>query len=146
MNGEQLREYRRECLLDEHRSLSSFVEKEIVVTTLAKMVAVVSWLAGIGSRPTAASLVAVLVLWWVDVNYAYIGDVYKRRRLQVRAWLEALPKATDQEMAAWKTPANPFDALNRSAKISVLVGTIASPNVSTVYAVLALASVVLALS
>jgi hypothetical protein len=138
MGGEWLREYKRECLLDEHRSLSSFVEKEIVMTTTTKIVAVVAWLAAIRTRPFAAVAIAVLVLWWIDVLYAYYGDVYKRRRFQLRAWLEALPSATESELATWKTPANPFDGLARNEKMSALVGTVASPAVSGVYIALAL--------
>lgn len=139
-----LREYKRECLLDEHRALSSFVEKEIVMTTATKLVTVVSWLLASGSRPLVAVEVAVLALWSVDVLYAYYGDVYKRRRLQVRAWLDALPNAPETEMAAWKTPANPFDGLARSEKIAALTGTVASPAVSGVY--VALVALTLALS
>jgi hypothetical protein len=44
MTTDWLREYKRECLLDEHRSLSSFVEREITMTTLTKLVAVAAWL------------------------------------------------------------------------------------------------------
>jgi hypothetical protein len=141
--NEWLREYKRECLLDEHRSLSSFVEKEIVMTTTTKIVAVIAWLAAIGTRPVAAVVIGILVLWSVDVLYAYYGDVYKRRRFQIRAWLEALPRATESELASWKTPANPFDGLARNEKISALVGTVASPAVSGVYVALAVFALVL---
>ena len=143
MSGDWLREYRRECLLDEHRSLSSFVEKEIVMTTLTKLVAILAWLAATGTRTLPAVAVAVLTLWSVDVLYAYYGDVYKRRRFQVRAWLDALPRATEAEFGSWKTPANPFDGLSRSEKIAALTGTIGSPAVSGVYVVLVLFAVVL---
>lgn len=144
MSLEWLREYKRECLLDEHRSLSSFVEKEIVMTTVTKLVAVLAWLAAAGTRPTAAVAVGVLALWSVDVLYAYYGDVYKRRRFQVRAWLDALPGAPESELASWKTPANPFDGLSRNEKIAALTGTIGSPAVSGVYLVLLAMAVVLA--
>ena len=143
MSGDWLREYRRECLLDEHRSLSSFVEKEIVMTTLTKLVAILAWLAATGTRTLPAVAVAVLTFWSVDVLYAYYGDVYKRRRFQVRAWLDALPRATEAELGSWKTPANPFDGLSRSEKIAALTGTIGSPAVSGVYVVLVLFAVVL---
>lgn len=136
MNGDWLREYKRECLLDEHRSLSSFVEKEIVMTTVIKIVAVAAWLAASGARSLPAVVVAIAALWSVDVLYAYYGDVYKRRRFQLRTWLEALPRATETDLGAWKTPANPFDGLSRSEKISALTGTIGSPAVSGVYAAL----------
>lgn len=144
MSVDWLREYKRECLLDEHRSLSSFVEKEIVMTTVTKLAAVLAWLAAAGTRPTAAVAVAVLALWSVDVLYAYYGDVYKRRRLQVRAWLDALPGAPESELASWKTPANPFDGLSRNEKIAALTGTIGSPAVSGVYLALLAMAVVLA--
>jgi hypothetical protein len=144
--SDYMREYKRECLLDEHRALSSFVEKEIVLTTVTKIVAIVAWLVASGSKPLVAVEVAVLALWSVDVLYAYYGDVYKRRRLQVRAWLEALPRAAETELAGWKTPANPFDGLSRSEKISALTGTIASPAVSGVYALLAVIAAVLSLA
>ena len=144
--SDYMRGYKRECLLDEHRALSSFVEKEIVMTTMAKIVAIVSWLAASGNRPIFGVEVAVLALWSVDLLYAYYGDVYKRRRLQVRAWLEALPSAAESELAGWKTPANPFDGLSRSEKISALTGTIASPAVSGVYVVLAVMAAVLSVA
>ena len=143
MTTDWLRDYKRECLLDEHRSLSSFVEKEIVMTTLAKLVAVTAWLAASGTRALPAVVVAVLALWSVDVLYAYYGDVYKRRRLQVRAWLDALPGATESDLGSWKTPANPFDGLSRNEKVAALTGTIGSPAVSGVYVVLVLFAVVL---
>jgi len=146
MSTDWLREYKKECLLDEHRSLSSFVEKEIMMTTLIKIVAVSAWLGASGTRALPALAVAILALWSVDVLYAYYGDVYKRRRLQVRAWLDALPRATDSELAAWKTPANPFDGLSRNEKIGALTGTIGSPAVSGVYAALLLVGVVLGAS
>jgi hypothetical protein len=133
-----LREY-------EHRSLSSFVEKEIVMTTLIKVVTVVAWLMAFGTRPLLAIEVGVIALWSVDVLYAYYGDVYKRRRLQLRAWLGSLPGATGSELAGWKTPANPFDGLSRSEKVSALTGTIASPAVSGVYVALAALTLVLTL-
>lgn len=144
MNADWLREYKRECLLDEHRSLSSFVEKEIVMTTVTKLLAVAAWLAGSGTRALPAVAVAVIALWSVDVLYAYYGDVYKRRRLQVRAWLEALPRATETDLASWKTPANPFDGLSRNEKIAAMTGTIGSPAVSGVYLVLLVVAVALA--
>ena len=144
MTTDWLREYKRECLLDEHRALSSFVEKEIVMTTLTKLVAIVAWLAASGSRAVPAVAVSVIALWSVDVLYAYYGDVYKRRRLQVRSWLAALPGATETELAAWKTPANPFDGLSRSEKIAALTGTIGSPAVSGMYVALLVAAVTLA--
>lgn len=143
MTTDQLRDYKRECLLDEHRSLSSFVEKEIVVTTLTKIVTVAAWLAAAGSRSLPAVVVAVIALWSIDVLYAYYGDVYKRRRLRVRGWLEALPNASENDLSAWKTPANPFDGLSRNEKISALTGTIASPAVSGVYVALAAIAVLL---
>lgn len=144
MNADWLREYKRECLLDEHRSLSSFVEKEIVMTTVTKLVAIVVWLGASGTRVLPAATVAVLALWSVDVLYAYYGDIYKRRRLQVRTWLEALPAASETDLASWKTPANPFDGLARNEKIAAMTGTIGSPAVSGVYMVLLVVAVALA--
>ncbi|MFN2426701.1 MAG: hypothetical protein ABR587_09690 [Candidatus Binatia bacterium] len=141
MSIEWLREFKRECLLDEHRALSSFVEKEIVMTTATKLVAIAAWLGAAGSRSLPAIAVAVLALWSVDVLYAYYGDVYKRRRLQVRAWLDALPHATEAELGSWKSPANPFDGLSRSEKIAALTGTIGSPAVSGVYGALLVVAV-----
>ena len=143
MSSDWLREYKRECLLDEHRSLSSFVEKEIVMTTLTKLVAIVAWVLAVGTRPLVVVAGALLAFWLVDVLYAYYGDVYKRRRFQLRAWLEALPAATEAELASWKTPANPFDGLSRNEKIAALTGTIASPAVSSVYLALLLLALVL---
>jgi hypothetical protein len=143
MGPDWLREFKKECLLDEHRSLSSFVEKEIVMTTVAKLVAVATWLVAAAGQPVAFALVGVLALWSVDVLYAYYGDIYKRRRLTVRAWLEALPGATETELASWKSPANPFDGLSRGEKIGAMRGTITSPAVSGVYVLLLLATVVL---
>lgn len=144
MNADWLREYKRECLLDEHRSLSSFVEKEIVMTTVTKLVAVLAWLGANGTRAVPAAAIAVIALWSVDVLYAYYGDIYKRRRLQVRAWLEALPSAPEADLASWKTPANPFDGLSRNEKIAAMTGTIGSPAVSGVYLALLVGAVVLA--
>ena len=82
-------------------------------------------------------------LWSVDVLYAYYGDIYKRRRLTVRGWIDALPNASESELATWKTPANPFDGLSRGDKIGAMRGTITSPAVSGVYVVLLLATVAL---
>ena len=76
--------------------------------------------------------------------YAYYGDVYKRRRLQVRLWLDALPNATDADLGGWKTPANPFDGLSRNEKIAALTGTIGSPAVSGIYVALLAMAVVMA--
>jgi hypothetical protein len=146
MSIDSLRDYKKECLLDEHRSLSSFVEKEIVMTTVTKIVTVTAWLFAAGTRPPVAALVAVLALWSVDVLYAYYGDIYKRRRLGVRGWLDALPDATESELAAWKSPANPFDGLSRGDKIGAMRGTITSPAVSGVYVVLLVATALLAAS
>ena len=143
-NSDWLREYKRECLLDEHRSLSSFVEKEIVMTTLTKLVAIVVWLWASGVRALPAIAIAIVALWSVDVLYAYYGDVYKRRRLQLRLWLAALPAASEADLSSWRTPANPFDGLSRNEKISALTGTIASPAVSGVYVVLLVMSLLLA--
>lgn len=142
-SGDWLREYKRECLLDEHRSLSSFVEKEIVMTTLTKLVAIALWIFSIGVRALPAVVIAVIALWSVDVLYAYYGDVYKRRRLQIRLWLAALPAASESDLSSWRTPANPFDGLSRNEKISALTGTVASPAVSGVYALLLLMSLLL---
>ena len=136
MSPDWMREFKKECLLDEHRSLSSFVEKEIVMTTVVKLVAVATWLVAAGGRPVAATLAGVLALWTVDVLYAYYGDIYKRRRLTVRGWLDALPGATETELASWKSPANPFDGLSRGDKIGAMRGTITSPAVSGVYVLL----------
>jgi hypothetical protein len=144
MTPDWLREFKKECLLDEHRSLSSFVEKEIVMTTVVKLVTVASWLIAAGGRPVAVVAIGVLALWSVDVLYAYYGDVYKRRRLTVRSWIEALPGATETELSSWKTPANPFDGLSRGVKIGALRGTVTSPAVSGVYVALLLATLALA--
>jgi hypothetical protein len=140
MGPDWLREFKKECLLDEHRSLSSFVEKEIVMTTVTKLVAVGTWLLVSGGRPISVLAVAVLALWSVDVLYAYYGDIYKRRRLAVRTWLDALPGATETELASWKSPANPFDGLSRGDKIGAMRGTITSPAVSGVYVALLVAT------
>ena len=144
--SEWLREYKKECLLDEHRALSSFVEKEVVVTTVAKLVTIVTWLVAIGSRSLVPVAIALASLWSVDVLFAYYGDVYKRRRLKVREWLDSLPRASESELDGWKTPANPFDGLSRGEKISSLTGTVRSPAVSGVYLALIVLTAVLFLA
>ncbi|HYB98365.1 MAG TPA: hypothetical protein VEC57_04450 [Candidatus Limnocylindrales bacterium] len=141
-----LRDFKRECLLDEHRSLSSFVEKEIVMTTVTKMVTILAWLLGVmvaaRSDDSAALLppvaIAVLAFWSVDALYAYYGVIYKMRRLRVREWLELLPRANETELAACRTPANPFDGLSRDEKLGALTSTVASPAVSGLYLALLL--------
>lgn len=142
----ELRDYKKECLLDEHRALSSFVEKEIVMTTVAKLLCIATWLlavvaSGVSARWAAvvpAIAIAVLSFWSVDALYAYYGVIYKMRRLRVREWLEALPRASGAELASWKTPANPFDGLSRNDKMGAMTSTLSSPAVSGVYAVLLL--------
>jgi|GEM_PF-2332696 len=138
------RDYKKECLLDEHRSLSSFVEKEIVMTTVTKLVCITTWLigtvaAGVSGRGAAvlpAVAIAVVSFWTVDMIYAYYGVIYKTRRLRVREWLALLPTAALADVASWKTPANPFDGLSRQDKIAAITETLSSPAVSGVYAVL----------
>ncbi|MBI5505465.1 MAG: hypothetical protein HY899_11735 [Deltaproteobacteria bacterium] len=141
---ETSRDYKKECLLDEHRSLSSFVEKEIVMTTVAKLVCITAWLlgviaAGVTSQRAAvlpAVAIAVVSFWSVDALYAYYGVIYKMRRLRVREWLALLPTAATGDLAAWRTPANPFDGLSRQDKVGAMTSTLASPAVSGVYALL----------
>ncbi|HYC56371.1 MAG TPA: hypothetical protein VEL28_15670 [Candidatus Binatia bacterium] len=141
-----LRDYKKECLLDEHRSLSTFVEKEIVMTTVAKLVCIVAWLVGVlvaarsgdGGDVLPPVAIAVVAFWSVDVLYAYYGLIYKMRRLRVREWLELLPRANDTELVSCRTPANPFDGLSRDEKIGALTSTLASPAVSGLYLALLL--------
>jgi len=139
-----LRDYKKECLLDEHRCLSSFVEKEIVMTTVTKLVCIASWLVGVvaaaRNAPRDAILpavaISVMAFWSVDALYAYYGVIYKMRRLQVREWLAALPTAAAADLSSWKSPANPFDGLSRQDKVGALTSTLGSPAVSGVYAIL----------
>lgn len=139
-----LRDYRKECLLDEHRSLSSFVEKEIVTTTLTKLLCITCWMGGLvassvsgnGTAILPVVAISVLAFWAVDVLFAYYGVIYKMRRLRVREWLAALPSASAADLSAWKSPANPFDGLSRQDKIGAVSSTLSSPAVTGVYAVL----------
>ncbi len=149
---DELRDYKRECLLDEHQTLSSFVEKEIVSTAAVRSCCVAAWLIGLGLLlaadaapivPPLALLVAVAGFWLIDFFYSYVGVIYKMRRLRVREWLHLLPDAAEEEIRQWVTPANPFDGLGRSGKLTALRDTLVSPVIFSVYATLALATVVI---
>jgi len=149
---EGIKQHKQACLLAEHGGLSAYVEQEVVATALARSLACASWLIAMFTAFSAGLdwyvvLVAVLVttgaLWLLDVYVSYVGVVYKMRRLKVRAWLDEWPQASDELVAGWTTPANPFDGLSRSDKMSALKDALTSPAVFVVYAVLEVGTVVL---
>lgn len=149
---DEVRAYKHECLMDEHQSLSSFVEKEVVMTAVIRAVCAASWVIGLGllvqakagSTTILVSLLgAILSFWIVDLFYAYTGVVYKMRRKQIREWLHELPAASDDVVASWYSPANPFDTLGRSDKMQALKDTVTSPPVLAPYAVLEVATILI---
>ncbi len=152
IQDEGFRDFKIEALFDEHQSLSSFVEKEIVVTSILRGWAACSWalvfaaLLAVGSSVATTALVIFPMLasfWLVDLFFSYYGVVYKMRRLRVRDWIDHALTAATEDMKAWKTPANPFDALARADKIQALRDTVTSPAVQGVYVILDLATLAL---
>lgn len=146
------REFKIEALFDEHQSLSSFVEKEIIVTSVLKGWAATAWAltfvaliaAGAGTLTKVLVVFPMLISFWlVDLFFSYYGVIYKMRRLRVREWIDQAPTACTEEMSGWKTPANPFDGLSRSDKIQALRDTATSPAAQGVYVILDLATIAL---
>jgi len=139
---EDIKEYKQDCLLDEHRTLSAFVEQEVVATVLCRAFAAAAWMigmlvaAGNGLGPLAIAMIVfpgLLALWLVDVYFSYVGVVYKVRRLKVRQMLAELPHASHETARGWATPINPFDG---AAKGSALRDALMSPWILAPYAIL----------
>jgi hypothetical protein len=142
---EDLRVYKKECLLAEHAVLSGYVDQELVATSLLRGFAAAAWLIAVPTALAAGAaklvvLLAVgafmLALWLSDVWVSYVGVVYKMRRLKVRTWIDELPHTSDQTVEGWKTPVNPFDGLTRGEKTQALRDALASPAVLLVYLLL----------
>jgi len=155
MDMQALRSFKIETLLDEHRTLSSFVEREVVTTSLLRCWCVSAWaLSVIALLATHTStLIAFIVIkalvasfWIVDFFLSYYGVIYKMRRLKVRAWINQAADAPEEELETWITPANPFDGLGRSDKIGAVRATLTSPAVQGVYVVIIVATLILALT
>lgn len=145
---EDIKEYKQDCLFDEHRTLSAFVEQEVIATVLCRAFAAAAWIVAMmsaasnGVSPLAIAVVifpGLLALWLVDVYFSYVGVVYKVRRLKVRQMLADFPAASADTVAAWATPINPFDG---AAKGSALRDAVMSPWVLAPYALLELATIV----
>ena len=146
---DDLKSFKRECLFHEHDILSRFVEQEVIATALARTIAAGAWVVGM-ALAMSAELTAVEVLliafpglwaaWIVDVYFSYVGVIYKVRRLGVRSMLDALPTASDQEVAAWATPINPFDGGNKK---SALADALKSPWVVAPYLLLEISTIAL---
>ena len=147
-----IRQLKQACLLAEHDALSRYVEQELVAVALLRGLAAVAWSiamssgASHGSSQAVAALAPLAALWLADVFFTYVGVIYKARRLKVRQWIEELPSASEKTLAAWCTPANPFDGLTRAEKIAALRDALTSPAVVLVYAVLASATAVITLA
>jgi hypothetical protein len=146
------RDYKIEALFDEHQSLSSFVEKEIVVTSILRGWVAFAWavtfaaLFAAGTSTVTNALVIfplTMSFWLVDIFFSYYGVVYKMRRLRIRDWIDHVHSASADEMKTWKTPANPFDALGRTEKVQALRDTLTSPAVQGVYVILDVATLAL---
>jgi hypothetical protein len=144
---EDVKKYKQECLFDEHRTLSAFVEQEVIATVLCRALAAAAWIVGMmtaagnGLAPLAIAVIVfpgLLALWLVDVYFSYVGVIYKVRRLKVRQMLAELPAASDATVAGWATPINPFDG---AAKGSALRDALLSPWILAPYAVLELATI-----
>jgi len=142
---ENLRDYKKDCLLAEHATLSTYVEQELVATTLLRGFAAAAWLIAVPSALAVgasklvvllAVVIALLALWLSDVWVSYVGVVYKMRRLKVRTWLDELPNTSDHTIETWKSPINPFDGLTRADKTQALRDALFSPAVLLVYVLL----------
>ena len=143
---EDIKEYKQACLLEEHSTLSGFVEQEVIATVMCRALAAAAWViammvgAGNGLGPLAIAMIVfpgLLSLWIVDVYFSYVGVIYKVRRLKVRQMLADLPTASADTVAGWATPINPFDG---AAKAGALRDALTSPWVLVSYAVLELAT------
>lgn len=143
---EDIKQYKQDCLLDEHRTLSAFVEQEVIATVLCRVLAAAAWIIGMltaASNGLGLLSMAIIVfpgllaLWLVDVYFSYVGVIYKVRRLHVRQMLAELPKATNETVTGWATPINPFDG---AAKTAALRDALTSPWVLAPYAILELAT------
>jgi hypothetical protein len=145
---QDIKQYKKDCLLDEHRSLSAYVEQEVVATALCRTLAAAAWIigmlgvAGTQAGPLSIALVVfpgLIALWVVDVYFSYVGVVYKVRRLGVRQMIADLPTASDETVSGWATPINPFDGADKK---SALRDAALSPWVLLPYAVLEFATLV----
>lgn len=154
LDTEQRRAWKRDALFDEHRTLSSFVEREIVATATLRAWAATAWAAAvIALGSTGASLTTFFfvtatllgVFWLVDFFFSYYGVVYKMRRLQVREWIDQLPTADDESFDAWKSPENPFMALSGAEKKRAMRDTLVSPAVQGAHLLLITATLALIL-
>ena len=143
---EDIKKYKQDCLLDEHRTLSAFVEQEVIATVMCRALAAAAWIiammagAGNGLSPLVIAIIifpGLLSLWIVDVYFSYVGVIYKVRRLKVRQMLAELPTASSDTVAGWATPINPFDG---AAKGGALRDALTSPWVLVSYAVLEVAT------
>lgn len=132
-------------MFDEHRTLSSFVEQEIVSTSRLRAWAATAWagaaiaLAWTDASAITSALVTIPLLgvfWLIDFFYSYYGVVYKMRRLQIREYIDRLPDSDASEFDTWKTPENPFTALTGAEKKKAVRDTIVSPAVQGAYALL----------
>jgi hypothetical protein len=146
------RAWKRDALLDEHRTLSSFVEREVASTAVLRAWAATAWAAAVialgatDAQPTTLLLVVgglVAVFWVIDFFFSFYGVVYKMRRLQVRDWIDRLPAAGAEEFDGWKSPENPFLALAPGEKARARRDTLVSPAVQGPYLLLVLATLAL---
>lgn len=146
---DEIKSYKRDCLIHEHDTLSRFVEREVVATTLARVGGAVAWVVGMAlmlSADLSAVEVALVVfpglaaVWIVDVYFSYLGVIYKVRRLDVRKKLAELPAAAADAVAGWATPVNPFDG---GDKKGALLDAVKSPWVNAPYLLLEVATIVL---
>lgn len=144
---EDIKEFKQDCLFDEHGTLSAFVEQEVVATALCRALAAAAWIVGMlgiageGVGPLSIALVVfpgLIALWVVDVYFSYVGVVYKVRRLAVRRMIADLPTESSDEVASWATPVNPFDGADKKG---ALRDALLSPWVLLPYAVLEFATI-----
>jgi len=149
-----LKDYKRECLLLEHESLSRVVDQELFATALIRSLTLASWL--IAMTAAAAYEVSILVIlitvgaagtgaWLTDVYFSYVGVVYKMRRKNVRELIDGLPDADDATLRECKTPVNPFESLAGGEKKQALRDALVSPWVILPYACLDLGTALLIL-
>ncbi|MFT4571745.1 MAG: hypothetical protein ACI8TX_001766 [Hyphomicrobiaceae bacterium] len=146
------RAWKRDALFDEHRTISSFVEREVAATAVLRAWCATAWAAAVIALGTTGAsvltffvvtLTVVAVFWLVDFFFSFYGVVYKMRRLQVRDWIDRLPIADIEEIDRWKSPENPFLAITRAQKKRAMRDTITSPAVQGAYALLVAATLIL---
>lgn len=147
-----LREFKRECLLAEHESLSGVVEKELLATTIVRALALSSWLVAMTVAVAYELSILTIVItvgaaaggmWLVDVYFSYVGVVYKIRRKQLREWIDALPGADETTLQGWTTPVNPFEVVVGDEKKQALRDALVSPAVWLPYAFIDLGTLLL---